>query len=505
MIAACVIVSRIMTKPEKIRVISSIAAFEDLIDEFKESVGDFLFRGASDRYSMEVRTDKFSGKVMEDGINSFLYRSLRDKVPFSETFCPFHIEGEMLHAIWEEHPDLPRNREGLLTDLQHHFDNTNVIDFTNKLPMAGFFVGYGKNKEKDGEIIILDRAKIKNKIPESLAYKSDEPFIVKAVETDLSQEIVTFQGSVFVYPPAGYISKDLCHEIIQVPANIKKDILDYLHDKHGINECKVFEGRSDKFSTNKFSIETASVKFHYGIALGRKGKYEESIVQFDMAINPNNLVSLPEAHNGRGVAKFHLGKNREAMEDYNKAIELKDDFAGAYNNRGLVKYQLGQNEEAISDFNEAIASDPKHAQAYSNRGNVKLHLGEKLDRIEYYWGARRDYWLATKYDSNYANPHFHLGCVQIMFKHLSEALESFSRVIDIQPSYTKAYYERGRVYATLEEKEKARSDFLKAKELAEKDSDEKMIKLIDERLNEENLGVIGYEDKQWTLQIRIQD
>ena len=393
-----------MKNPEKIRVIDSIPTLEALIREFEESGREFLFRGTSDRYSMKVRIDKLSGKAMEDEINSFLYRSLRDKVPFSETFCPFHIEGEMLHAIWEEHPDLPRNREELLTDLQHHFDETNVIDFTNKLRIAGFFVGRGNNKEDAGEILVIDRAKIKNEIPETLSYASDEPFIVKAVKTDLSQEIVKFQGSVFIYPPAGYISKDLCHEIIQVPANIKQDILDYL-DKHGINEDTVFAGRSDELLTKKFSIETASVQFHLGFALLKKGEYKESIVPFDMAINPNNLYSLPDAHNGRGVAKYHLGKDQEAMDDYNKAIELKDDFASAYNNRGLVKSQPGHYQEAIADFDIAIKLKSRDAKFYHNRGRAKyeLEFSQSNNLISAFMSATADLNKAMELDPDHAS------------------------------------------------------------------------------------------------------
>lgn len=490
-----------MEKRTKIRVINSVSSLKVLIEEFRESDRKFLFRGTTKRYSEVVHRNRFSGEEMQDGINSFLYRWARDKVPFSKTFGPPHIEEEMLDEFLAKYPDLPHRREGMLTDLQHHLDNTNVIDFSNDLPIALFFMGNGYPSE-DGEILIIERANIKDTISEIITC-DEPPFIVKAVETDLSQEIVIFQRSVFIYPPAGYINKDLCYEIVQVLAKAKQPILDYLRDEYDIHAGTVFKGRSDKFSTNEISIETASVKCHYGIALCSKGQYEEAIENFDDSIQSNfNIFSRANAHNGRGVARYHLGRDDGAIEDYNKAIELKDDLAGAYNNRGLVKFQQGHDQEAISDFDKAITLEPNHAQAHNNRGKVMCHLGDKFGQMEYYLSAQVDYLWATRHDPNYANPFYNLGCIQLRLRLLREALESFSRVIDIQPRNAKAFCKRGQVYAVLREEEKARSAFLKAKELAEGDGNKELVKLVEERLNAENLDNTEYEDKKWTLEIR---
>jgi tetratricopeptide (TPR) repeat protein len=59
-----------------------------------------------------------------------------------------------------------------------------------------------------------------------------------------------------------------------------------------------------------------------------------------------------------------------AIEDFNKAISLKPDYAYAYNNRGVVYGQLSQYQRAIEDFNEAIRLKPDYADAYNNRALV---------------------------------------------------------------------------------------------------------------------------------------
>jgi tetratricopeptide (TPR) repeat protein len=43
----------------------------------------------------------------------------------------------------------------------------------------------------------------------------------------------------------------------------------------------------------------------------------------------------------RGVAKAALGRHKEAIADYDRAIELNPLFAEAYNRRSMAKNHLG--------------------------------------------------------------------------------------------------------------------------------------------------------------------
>ena len=64
-----------------------------------------------------------------------------------------------------------------------------------------------------------------------------------------------------------------------------------------------------------------------------------------------------------------------AIEDYNKAINLKPDNPDAYNNRGTIYTKLGQYQLAIEDFNNAIRLNPDDADTYFNRGIVYFTQG----------------------------------------------------------------------------------------------------------------------------------
>ena len=58
----------------------------------------------------------------------------------------------------------------------------------------------------------------------------------------------------------------------------------------------------------------------------------------------------------------------EALQSYDRAIQLKPDFAEAYYNRGLALVELKRFEEALQSYDRAIQLKPDFAEAYSNRG-----------------------------------------------------------------------------------------------------------------------------------------
>ena len=65
-----------------------------------------------------------------------------------------------------------------------------------------------------------------------------------------------------------------------------------------------------------------------------------------------------------------------ALADYNKAIELNEQYAIAYYNRGLLYDDQQKYDLALSDYNKAIEIDPLYALAFTNRSESKENIGD---------------------------------------------------------------------------------------------------------------------------------
>ena len=62
-----------------------------------------------------------------------------------------------------------------------------------------------------------------------------------------------------------------------------------------------------------------------------------------------------------------MGNHGGAILNFNRAIEIDENFAHAYGNRGTVKSDLGNYEGALIDLNKALGIEPNFARGYRVR------------------------------------------------------------------------------------------------------------------------------------------
>jgi tetratricopeptide (TPR) repeat protein len=74
------------------------------------------------------------------------------------------------------------------------------------------------------------------------------------------------------------------------------------------------------------------------------GRYEEALQAYDRALelNPDDSIVL----NNKGLELDKLGRCEEALQAYDRALELNPDYYDAWHNKGVALHKLGQYEEA---------------------------------------------------------------------------------------------------------------------------------------------------------------
>ena len=87
-----------------------------------------------------------------------------------------------------------------------------------------------------------------------------------------------------------------------------------------------------------------------GICLRRMGPehLDRSIDHLKKAVEIKNDRS--SAHNNLGLSYFEKGEFEDALIHYQKAIDFEP-TAVHFNNRGLANYHINRQKEALEDFN----------------------------------------------------------------------------------------------------------------------------------------------------------
>lgn len=94
-----------------------------------------------------------------------------------------------------------------------------------------------------------------------------------------------------------------------------------------------------------------------------------------LAVTKNN----GEVHRFLGTAFSHAGRQGEAREQFERALQIKPDDFTAHNNLGATLPHLGQSwGDAIREFQIALQIKPEYLLAWNNLGNAYL----RLDRFE---------------------------------------------------------------------------------------------------------------------------
>ena len=132
-----------------------------------------------------------------------------------------------------------------------------------------------------------------------------------------------------------------------------------------LDSVKIHHGKEAREKRREIAIR-ALICFNSGSDYQVAGAYDRAIEDLNKAIDLK--PKYVQAYFNRGSAYCGKGAYDRAIADYSKAIELNSDYALAYFNRGSAYRDKGAYDRAIADYSKAIELNPDYALAYFNRG-----------------------------------------------------------------------------------------------------------------------------------------
>jgi tetratricopeptide (TPR) repeat protein len=155
--------------------------------------------------------------------------------------------------------------------------------------------------------------------------------------------------------------------------------VDALTDRAAISELQGDNDKAVKDLTTAISLldndNDSLAHYNRGVAYFAMQQYDKALADYTAAIEIDGKMDV--AYGNRCLTRVLLGRElAKASDDCDKAIELNPNGQNLYNVRGFVDLKLGRNDQALADYNTALKLDPNSPHALYGRGLAKKRRGD---------------------------------------------------------------------------------------------------------------------------------
>ena len=185
------------------------------------------------------------------------------------------------------------------------------------------------------------------------------------------------------------------------------------------------------FSRQWIRTDPQSVNAHYnlGFGLARLGRHREAVGAYRRALEIEPDYGY--AHNNLGNALDKVGDHEGAIRHFQEALKLDPSYVEAHHNLANVLVEENRRDEAMEHLREAVRLRPDFAEAHNNLGNLLTRSGNAKEAVTHYRSA-----LDSK--PGYAEAHNNLANALVVLGRLREAISHYSEAIRIRPDYPEA-------------------------------------------------------------------
>lgn len=242
--------------------------------------------------------------------------------------------------------------------------------------------------------------------------------------------------------------------------------------EHYRSGCNFLNNSEWNMAINKFqesvSLEPIFTEAHYGLGkaylevsnlAAAKSAVEEALrLRDEYPPARKLLVDIKMRYYNNGKIYFNREEYDQAIFEFQKAVEIDQDFKGAHRFMGETYLKLGDLEKAEKSARDALNIDPNYELARDLLEKIKQkhkEYGDNYRNRKAYTEALKSYQHAIRIDDNYKNAYNNLGMVYSEMNEYSKAIRAYQQAISIDERYQVPHNNLGMVYHKIGEHAKA--------------------------------------------------
>jgi cellulose synthase operon protein C len=170
-----------------------------------------------------------------------------------------------------------------------------------------------------------------------------------------------------------------------------------------------------------------------------QGAFEDAVQLYDRLIELRD--DSPKTWNERGVALHRLGHLDAAINAYRRAVALDHAYHLGWNNLGVARAQRGDGDAAERALRQATGPQAP-AEVLHNLALYLVRSGTAEEAVEVSRGA-------VELDDSVPRSWCRLGAALFQARLIPEARDALLRALDLEPEYAEARYQLGFVLSAL--------------------------------------------------------
>lgn len=178
-----------------------------------------------------------------------------------------------------------------------------------------------------------------------------------------------------------------------------------------------------------------------GDVLASLSRYGEALESYDRALQID--AGIHEVHDGRAVALYGLGRYGEALEAIDEAIRLTPQEGGYHEERGSILLALEQQDGALGAFDDAADANEGQTPRISLMRGVTL---TSLGRCE---EAAASFAQAVELEPGHAGYGAFKAMGLLVAERYEEAVAAFDEALILEPADAGLHFERARALEKL--------------------------------------------------------